>query len=176
MTGKAQPTQVSQGGMETARDLMAAHHASPSGRFRQDADRLDPTVGGETFIADQDCEGFREQAVPREDGLAFAEGHVAGGFAAPQVVIVHGGQVIVDEGLGVDVFQGRGAGEGDLRRASERFGGQHAEHRTHALAPGFEAVAHGLAHPWGFSVLQWTQEPGFEQGDEAIQVLPDLAG
>jgi hypothetical protein len=37
---------------------------------------------------------------------------VVGGPAPPQVVVIHGGQVVVDEGIGVDVFEGQGSGQG----------------------------------------------------------------
>jgi hypothetical protein len=42
------------------------------------------------------------QGVPRQDRGGLVEGLVAGGPAAPQVVVVHGRQVVVDQRIGVD--------------------------------------------------------------------------
>ena len=51
---------------------------------------------------------FRQEAVAGKNGHGFAEHLVIGGFSAPQVVVVHGGQVIVNKGVGVDEFQSAG--------------------------------------------------------------------
>jgi hypothetical protein len=39
--------------------------------------------------------------------MASPKGHVAGGLAAAQVVVVQGGQVVVDERVGVEHLEGR---------------------------------------------------------------------
>jgi hypothetical protein len=51
-------------------------------------------------------EGEGLESVASEDGDGFAEDDVAGGVAAAEVVVVEGGEVIVDEGVGVEHFQG----------------------------------------------------------------------
>ena len=59
--------------------------------------------GGE--IGD-DLEGEVLEGVAGEDGDGFSEGYVAGGLAAAEVVVVEGGEVVVDEGVGVGHFDG----------------------------------------------------------------------
>ncbi len=57
---------------------------------------------GEHFI------GLGLERVAGEDGGGFAEGDVAGGLAAAEVVVVERGQVVVDERIGVEHFEGGG--------------------------------------------------------------------
>ena len=51
-------------------------------------------------------EGEGLEGVAGEDGDGFAEDLVAGGLAAAEVVVVEGGQVVVDEGVGVEHLDG----------------------------------------------------------------------
>ena len=51
-------------------------------------------------------EGEGLEGVAGEDGGGFAEDDVAGGLAAAKVVVVEGGEVVVDEGVGVEHLQG----------------------------------------------------------------------
>jgi hypothetical protein len=66
-----------------------------------------------------------------------------------QVVVVHGRQIIMDQGIGVDHLQSAGHGQGFAGVAAYGFGPGQAEDGPEALAPGEEAVAHGLHHPEG---------------------------
>jgi hypothetical protein len=72
-------------------------------------------------------EGHREQGIPGEDGSGFIETDVASGATAPQIVIVHCGQIVVDQGVAMDHFDGTGGGYGFLQRPAERLVGQKAE-------------------------------------------------
>jgi hypothetical protein len=54
----------------------------------------------------------REQRVAGEDGDGLAVDDVAGGLAAAEVVVVHAGEVVMDEGHGVHHLEGRGGGGG----------------------------------------------------------------
>ncbi len=51
-------------------------------------------------------EGEGLEGVAGEDGDGFAEDYVAGGLAAAEVVVVEGGEVVVDEGVGVEHLEG----------------------------------------------------------------------
>ncbi len=51
-------------------------------------------------------EGEGLESVAGEDGGGFAEDDVAGGLAAAEVVVVEGGEIVVDEGISVDHLQG----------------------------------------------------------------------
>jgi len=133
---------------------LAADHAAPAGGLGEDAHGQKAAVGGQPFIPGQHGEGLREQTVPRQDGLAFAKGYVAGGLAPPEIVIVHGREIIVDERIGVDVLEGNGAGNRRFSGSAQDLGREHAEHGADPFATGFQAVPHGLAHLWGLSLLE----------------------
>ena len=109
------------------------------------------TPGGEARVADQ-LEGLGQQGVTGQDGDSFAEDLVVGGIAAPEVVIVHGRQVVVDQGIGVDHLHGAGGWQGPLRIAAHRLAGRQHQDRPDPLAAGKDRVAHGLmqaAGPFG---------------------------
>ena len=108
--------------------------------------RMATTVGGGRGQLRDGLEGERLQRVAGEDGDGFAEGDVAGGMAAAQVVVVERGQVVVDERVGVQHLQRRaevGDAGGQLAVAGDHARGFHAEDRAQAFAAGEDAVAHG---------------------------------
>src|SRR5208283_703964 len=98
------------------------------------------------------------------DGLA--EGFVAGGTPAPQVVVIERGQIVVDQGISVEHFERRAhrldtRGQRSSRRSSTRTRSRtnmrstargrrdhaprfHAEDGPQALSAGKHAVPHGL--------------------------------
>ena len=100
-------------------------------------------------------EGEGLEGVAGEDGDGFAEDDVTGGLAAAEVVVVEGGEVVVDEGVGVEHLDG-GAEVGDARgevgRAGDHACGFHAEDGAEALAASEGAVAHGAVDGVGEGV------------------------
>ena len=104
-------------------------------------------------LARHQRERLRQQAVAGQDRHAFAEDHVAGRPSAAQRVVVHRGQVVVDQRVGVNELEragGRQRQRAPLRRRlrrwpRDRFGGREREQRPQPLAAGEEAVAHGFA-------------------------------
>ena len=64
--------------------------------------------GGLALLApEHEAVGLREQPVAGEDRDVLAERDMARRPAAPQVVVVHRGQVVVDERVGVDELDRR---------------------------------------------------------------------
>ena len=63
-------------------------------------------------------------------------------FAAPEVVVVHCGQVVVHERECVDEFDCDGGRVEPVRRDAEAFTGSIDQQRTHALA----AIENGVTH------------------------------
>ena len=83
-------------------------------------------------IAGQDCGGLSER-------------HVAGGFAPPKIIVIQRGQIIVDEGIGVQHFDccaEVGDAFGKLTRACDHARGFHAKYGAEPLAACEDAVAH----------------------------------
>jgi hypothetical protein len=89
-------------------------------------------------------EGDGEEGVASEDGDAFTVDLVRGGLAAAKVVVVHAGQVVMDERVGVDAFDRAGEGKRRLRLSTQDFGRREADDGTQALAAREDAVSHRL--------------------------------
>jgi len=119
--------------------------------------------GGRCGEIGDDLEGEVLEGVAGEDGDGFSEGDVAGGLAAAEVVVVEGGEVVVDEGIGVRHLD-RGAEVsgacGDLAGAGYHTRGLHAEDGAEALAAGEGGVAHGAVDGVRF---------GGGRGEEALE-------
>jgi hypothetical protein len=61
---------------------------------------------------------------------------VAGRLSAAQLVVVHGGQVVMNQRIGVDHLDGGCQREDGGGVAPERLGGGERQHRANALAAG----------------------------------------
>ena len=71
--------------------------------------------GGRSGKPRDGLEGEGLEGVAGEDGGGFAEDDVAGGLAAAEVVVVESGEVVVDEGVGVEHLEWRRRGRRRLR-------------------------------------------------------------
>ena len=105
------------------------------------------------------AEGVGEQGVARENGRGFVEGLVAGGMPTAQIVVVHGGQIVVNERVGVNHFKSCGKGQqgfGDVFGPVFGAGAGHgqAEHGPQSLASGKQAVAHGVGKPGRYFLVE----------------------
>src|SRR5882757_6858627 len=110
--------------------------------FAEDGDGGD----GRSGEGGDGLEGEGLESVAGEDSGGFAEDDVAGGLAAAEVVVVESGEVVVDEGVGVDHLQGRaeiGCSGWNFYPAADHACGLHAEDGAEAFAAGEDAVAHG---------------------------------
>ena len=96
--------------------VLAADHALHAGGRGDLGQRRPSTAAGCPGLArEHEVERLREEAVAGEDGHVLAEGHVTGGPAAAQRVVVDGRQVVVDERVRVDELEGRGRGQHVVR-------------------------------------------------------------
>ena len=85
------------------------------------------------------------QRVPGKDGDRFAKDDVAGRLAPAQIIVVQRGQIVMDQGIGVQHFDGCAQLFHPLRKlpgAGDHSGGFHAQHRPQPLASGKNAVPH----------------------------------
>jgi hypothetical protein len=69
--------------------------------------------------------------------------HVQGGQATAQVVIVHRGQIVVDQRIGVQGFDRRRRRDGGFRRYSQHAGGFQHQKAAQAFAA-LNGIAHGV--------------------------------
>ena len=126
-------------------DDLAAHHAVSPGGVRDvgDEHRDDPGVARPGPVQRDELEGQREKRVAGEDRDGLAEDLVIRERAAAIVVVVHGGQVIVDQRVRVDQLQRARRLHHLLRAAAHGLRAGDDEDRTQALAPCAHAVVHG---------------------------------
>ena len=107
-----------------------------------------------------DFKRLRQQRVARQHGDAFAEDLVVGRLAAAEIVVVHRRQIVVDERIGVDAFDGAGERQGVGFASAAGGRGGKAERGAHPLAAGKERIAHRLVDGGG---------PGFVAGQKFIE-------
>ena len=94
----------------------------------------------------QHFEGAGEQRVPGQDRGRLVEGLVAGGFATAHVVIVHRGQIVMHQRVGVQHLDAGGNAGGAAAIDTEQGGGLHHDEGAHALAAAKHGVSHGFHH------------------------------
>ena len=138
--------------MPGGRGLLAP---TPVPTARETSRRMATVVAGGDGERGDGLEGEGLEGVAGEDGDGFAEDDVAGGLAAAEVVVVEGGEVVVDEGVGVEHLEGCaevGCAFGDVGCAADHAGGFHAEDGAEAFAAGEGAVAHGAVDGVGKGV------------------------
>ena len=122
---------------------LTARHAPGTGVCREDADAGQSPVCGQGAFG-ENAEGVGQQAVAREDRKGFAVDPVVGRLAPAVVVVVHRGQIVVDEAVGVDHLNGELRRAGGLRVAAAGRAEPGGQKRTEPLSPGVQAVGHGL--------------------------------
>ncbi len=95
----------------------------------------------------QNLEGKGQQRVAGQHRRRLVELPVRGRLAAPQVVVVHAGQVVVHQGIGVQGLD-RGADPQSpiLRNVEQSRAGQDQE-GPEPLSAGENRIAHRLLHP-----------------------------
>ena len=123
---------------------LAADHAGRSGRSGDDGDAAVQFVRCNAFLAGHELEGKGQQAVTGQGSQAGTVDDVVRRLAPAQVVVIHTGQVVVDQGIRMDTFQSAGQsriGRGILFQGFDR---RQQKDRADALASGQQAVAHGL--------------------------------
>ena len=127
---------------------LSADHAGGSGRcgefFNERGDGVGARIGGEDF------ERERDHGIAGEDGDRFAEDFVVGRPATAQIVIVHRGEIVVDEGESVDQLDRDGSCEnGGVNGVAAAGGGGFEDERgAKPLTAGVDAVGDGLFEAW----------------------------
>ena len=68
--------------------------------------------------------GLGQQPIPGEQRHPFAKYSMSGRFAAPQIVIIHGGQIIVNDRVSMDHLQRARERHQQLVLRAEEFAGR----------------------------------------------------
>ena len=160
-------------------DGLPADHARRARGVGNDADDVKLARGEHPFDVDgfacEKREGFGLESVAGEHGDTVAVDDVQGWPSAAQRVVVHRGQVVVDQRVRVDQFdraRRRNCEGDDVPRwlggfaALDRVGSCERQRGTQPLPAGKQAIAHGLAHD---------ARAGWRLGQIAIEGRVDLA-
>ncbi len=158
---------------------LAARHPPRARRARQ----LQHQVGTHPRIVvsrrvRENLERQRVQAIPGEDGIRLAERLVEGRLAAPKVGIVHARQVVVDQRIGMNQFDGACGRHRERAVAADCIGAGQTKNRPQTLAAGHEAVLHCLQHDSRAvrSGREDRREYGFDLSEARVEVAGELAG
>ena len=154
-------------------DLTPDHAVSRAGAGSNGAHDLDAPVVCQGRSG-QHLECQRQQGVTGQYGHRFAEFLVASRLAPAQVVIVQRGQIVMNQGVGVDAFQRAG-----YRQNRSNIGGKYARRletkdRAHALSPCENAVAHCAMDDRGATVLG--RQQAVERGVDGQAVFFEECG
>jgi len=123
---------------------LAGNEAETAGSVGELGDKISPRIAAVGLGAGDGSKGLGEEPVPGQDRHGLPEDLVVGGATTAEVVVIHTGEVVMDEGVGVDTFHGTGGGQGRGFRPSRSPGGGQTEDRPEPFSSGEEAVAHGL--------------------------------
>ena len=104
--------------------------------------RISPGTGHGRIA--QYLERERQQGVAGENGGGFVIGAVDGRLAAAQIVVVHAGEIVVDERVDVDALDREAGPDRALPGDPEQAGGGDGEERSKPLAAADGRVAHRL--------------------------------
>ena len=97
------------------------------GQFPND---LEQTLRRHTRTAQgHHLKGSGQQGIPGEDRHGLAVHLVVGGSAATQVIVIHGGEVVMDQRHRVDHLQGHRRGHRRLCRATGQLTGRQTKNR-----------------------------------------------
>ena len=92
----------------------------------------------------QQGKGQRLQGVAREYRFGFAKRFVTRRFAASQVIVVHGRQIIVDQGIGVHALDRAGSDIQRLVSSAQGAPGRVYQQRANTFATLQHGITHGL--------------------------------
>ncbi|CAH1653750.1 hypothetical protein CHELA20_54113 [Hyphomicrobiales bacterium] len=155
-------------------DLSADHPAETCGARQPTHEfKMDPRVIG-AVRRRREFERQCQQGVPRENGGCLVEGDMNCRSPAPEVVIIHGGQIVMDERIAMQHFHRAGCVHRMVHVTSEKPGGFDDQER----AQPFATTEHGMAHrghePFGARDLTLAQLGGEVAGKGIFNGRRDL--
>ncbi len=139
-------------GVAGVEDLTADHSFTAGGKGEFfDETECEFWVGD--FVGD-DFKGHGVEGVAGEDGEGVAVDFVVGGATATEIIVVHGGKVVVNEREAVDHFDGGGGCEGGLEIcAADGLMAEESEGGADSFAGAEEGVSHGF-HEFGGDIVE----------------------
>ena len=105
-------------------------------------------LGQFRLVLGDDAEGTGQQAVAGQDRGRLVEGAMHRRLPAPQIVVVHGRQVVMYERIAVNAFQCRGNAHHSVAFGTEERSAFNQQERPQPLAAIERTVAHGHEKPF----------------------------
>ncbi len=105
-------------------------------------------------------EQFERQSVkriPRQDGRRFVEGAMDGRLASPKIVIVHAGQIVVDQRINVDGLDRERDPDRPRPIDLEQVAAGENQHRANAFAAADRGISHRLVKP-ASAIIRYRQQ------------------
>ena len=130
--------------------FLPAEHTTGTPPFDQNGGCFYPALGGQVGVGDDlKCGG--DQSIRRQQGRGFAKLLVAARATPAEIIVVHAGQVVVDERIAVQHFQRTGVVQRLFRRGAAQFTGGQRQHGADAFAAAQQTVAGGFCNflVWG---------------------------
>ncbi len=161
---------------------MSADHAD---RARCVGDRLDHLKlsrdeirVGRPWLTGEHVERFGEQPIAGKDRHPLTGDDVQRRTSSPHRVIVHGGEIVVDQRIGMNQFDGACGRHRERAVAADCIGAGQTKNRPQTLAAGHEAVLHCLQHDSRAvrSGREDRREYGFDLSEARVEVAGELAG
>ena len=123
---------------------LPAGHAAEARRARQlQHERGAHACLAMHLLARHHVEGERQQRVAGQDRGRLVEGLVHGRPPAPQVVIVHGRQVVMHQRIAMHQFERAAGGQRAVAVGAEQRGALHQQERAQAFAAAQRRMLHG---------------------------------
>ena len=126
---------------------MPADHAACTAGTREAGDHGDALLGIQSGRLGQSLKGEGLERVAGQDRGRLVEGAMTGRAPAPQIVVVHRREVVVDQGVGMDEFDGTGGAVEQRGIHAECLACGIGQERADALAAAEDRVSHGLVQP-----------------------------
>jgi len=130
----------------------------------------------------QPADAAEVQRVARQHRRHLVKGDMGGGPAPPQIVIIHAGQIVMHQGVGVQRLDRRAHPQGARIIHPEQPRRMQHQEGPEPLAAGHDGVAHGLLHPGlaAFGARQHRVQGGIDEfgagGDSPIQLVMGQMG
>lgn len=123
------------------------------------------------IVFGEDDKRLGEQGIAGEQGRGFIELFVRGRTPPAEVIVVHAGQVVVDERVRVHAFEGHRCWQGRIAAGAAQFCGGEGEHGTKSFPTAQQTVAHRGMQARGArrDGRHETFEAGFDPGDPVLK-------
>ena len=129
---------------------LSAGHAARTRSRRQEIEHVElPRRCYSRKVLRQRVERLGLQGIANQQCGRFIEFDVAGGFAATQDIVIHAGQVVMDQRIGVDQLDSDGRNIEHAAVGAENCAGGMAQQRAHALAAAEHRIPHCVVQATG---------------------------